>query len=81
MQVTCTLDDCPPGLFLFGDCLGVKSEYRRQNGSVEAFVVATGEAFWGGTKTPEDCNALRVIPVELVDTSSLRFVQFDDPTP
>ena len=73
MRVTYSLDECPPGLFLHGDCLGVKTEYRRQNGSVEAFVVASGEAFWGGTKTPEDCNALRVIPVQLVDTSSLRF--------
>ena len=43
-----TLDDCPAGLFMYGDTLGFKTEYRDQNGP-EAYVVASGEYFWGGT--------------------------------
>lgn len=37
----CTLAECPPGLFMFGKCLGFKSEYAN-----DIFVVDSGEAFW-----------------------------------
>ena len=78
MRLLCTLDACPPGLFIFEGCLGFKSEYRRANGSAEAFVVETGEAFWGGTSNAEACNALMVLPVEIVDTSGLRFSELPE---
>ncbi len=71
-----TLADCPPGLFLFVDCLGFKSEYH-SDGRVEAFVVSSGEYFWGGAKTHEEREALMVHPVELADAGSLRFVPLD----
>lgn len=43
-----TLEDCPPGLFLFDGRYGFKTEYRDQNGP-EAYCVESGEYFWGGT--------------------------------
>tara|TARA_R110002012_G_scaffold318358_1_gene536540 strand:- start:1382 stop:1624 length:243 start_codon:yes stop_codon:yes gene_type:complete len=55
---TVSLSECPPGLFLFEKCLGFKSEYDN-----DAFVVSSGEYFWGGTKSSEDRDALRVVPV------------------
>lgn len=65
----CTLQECPPGLFLFGDCLGFKSEYTISlttptlSNWPEAFVVASGEVFWGGTQTHRDRAELIVQPV------------------
>jgi hypothetical protein len=70
----CRLDECPAGLFLAGACLGFKSEYRNENGDCEAYVVASGEFFWGGAKTGEDRKALMVTPVEITDSSALRLV-------
>ena len=57
---TVSLSECPPGLFLFEKCLGFKSEYGN-----DAFVVASGEYFWGGAKSRKDRDALRVVPVEI----------------
>ena len=73
----CRLDECPPGLFLAGNCLGFKSEYRNDKGACEAFVVASGEFFWGGAKSAEDREALMVTPVEITDASALRLVSTD----
>lgn len=55
------LRNCPPGLFIFngaaGPCLGFKSEYittkkdatgRIAGSQTDAYVVASGEYFWGG---------------------------------
>lgn len=69
MRLTCTLAECPPGLFLFGGCLGFRSEY-----GTDAYVVSSGEAFWGGAKTKEERDALMVTPVEITDPSALRLV-------
>jgi hypothetical protein len=47
-----TLEDLPPGsLFMTLDmqCLGMKSEYHTEKGAVEAYIVGSGEFFWGGT--------------------------------
>lgn len=57
---TVSLSECRPGLFLFEKCLGFKSEYGN-----DAFVVSSGEYFWGGAKSREDRDALRVVPVEI----------------
>lgn len=73
----CTLNDCPPGLFIMGNCLGFKSEYRNDSGSPDAYVVASGEFFWGGAKTREERDALMVTPVELTDASALRLVNIE----
>ncbi len=58
-----TLDACPPGLFWFDDGkrsgLGVKTEYvtRVSDGTLmpDAFVVETGEYFWGGPLCAGGC--------------------------
>jgi hypothetical protein len=62
-----TLADCPPGLFRFNGELCFKSEYRtsRENGTsvCDAYVVASGEYFWGGTSVDSQREALKVQPV------------------
>lgn len=68
----CRLDQCPPGLFLAGDCLGFKSEYRTTSGRTEAFVVASGESFSGGAASSDDREGLMVTPVEITDATALR---------
>jgi hypothetical protein len=57
-----TLDACPPGLFLYEGRLGFKSEYRDANGP-EAYVVESGEYFWGGTDDVDVRLNLKVTPV------------------
>ncbi|HEX7856119.1 MAG TPA: hypothetical protein VF503_20760 [Sphingobium sp.] len=74
-----TLQACPPGLFLFNGYLGFKTEYPATvgkdngNGEVtwtvscwpEAYVVESGEFFWGGAKTHADRATLLVSPVNM----------------
>lgn len=62
------LDECPPGLFVFGKTLCFRSEYlttleapRRYQ--PDAYVVASGEYFWGGAKDSADRSSLMVQPV------------------
>lgn len=78
MKLACTLDECPPGLFILGNCLGFKSEYRTEKGLTEAYVVASGEFFWGGAKTGEERDALLVTPVEITDASAFRLVSMEE---
>lgn len=58
------LEECPPGLFVFGGTLGVKSEYRDEHGDIEVYVADSGECFWGGMQTAENRNAALVTPCE-----------------
>lgn len=60
----CTLTKCPPGLFVFGDSIGFKTEYSDANGP-EAYCVESGEYFWGGTSDREVRRALMVRPAYL----------------
>lgn len=69
-----TLADCPPGPFLFEGKLGFKTEYRAMVLDMgrlvtsrwpDAYCMATGEAFWGGTTRHRDRAALLVMPVTL----------------
>ncbi len=59
----CCLVKCPPGLFLSGESVGLKSEYRESNGQIEAYNEC-GEFFWGGAKTEAERRALIVQPLE-----------------
>ena len=75
---TCTLDDCPPGLFWFGDTLGFKSEYTTtlenpRRYQCDAYVVASGEYFRGGARDTAERATLIVQPV-----SAGRLVQIDE---
>lgn len=73
----CRLDQCPPGLFISGECLGFKTEYRTTTGWTEAFVVASGESFSGGAVSSEAREALMVTPVEITDAAALRLVSIE----
>lgn len=72
----CTLDELLPGtIFAFGDdCIAVKSEYRCNNGFIEAFIIDSGEQFLGGVHTAEEQNALMVQPLEIVDVDAVEVV-------
>lgn len=72
----CTLDDLPCGaIFAFGnDCIAVKSEYRCNNGLIEAFIVDSGEQFWGGVHTAEEQNALMVQPLAIEEVDAVEVV-------
>jgi hypothetical protein len=53
--------ECPIGLFLDDDVLCLKTEYHT-NGRADAFVVESGEYYWGGTDTAEAVNKVMVRP-------------------
>lgn len=61
------LDKCPVGLFLYGeDCLGMKTEYGNNEGRIDAFIVSSGEFFWGpAPQTIERQRAHLVWPIDL----------------
>jgi hypothetical protein len=42
----CTIEECPVGLFLSGDELVVKTEYRSNN-RPDAYIVSSGEYYCG----------------------------------
>lgn len=61
------LDECPEGLFWFNGALCFKSEYATMTSGnpvqPDAYVVASGEYFWGGAETSVDRSALMVEPI------------------
>ena len=62
------LKDLPPGsLFLYGDTMALKSEYRTEDGgAIESYIVGSGEMFWGGTSNPKELEKLEVFELEMV---------------
>lgn len=74
-----TLDELLPGtIFVFGDdCIAVKSEYRCNNGLIEAFIIDSGEQFWGGVDTAEEQNALMVQPLKIVEVVHGRWIPLE----
>lgn len=56
---TCTLAECPPGFFRFGDSINFKSEY----GDSDAYCGSSGEYFWGGTSDRNERARLIVEPL------------------
>lgn len=70
------LRDCPPGLFMFEGTLCFRSEYSTtlenpRRYQPDAYVVESGEYFWGGAKTSEERSALIVFPVEPITPADL----------
>jgi len=60
-----TFEKLPSGsLFICGSTLCLKTEYRT-NGNSDAYIVGSGEYFWGGTQTKEDRDKLEVIEVNI----------------
>lgn len=60
-----TLSVCPPGLFLFDNKYGFRTEYTDENGP-EAYCVESGEYFWGGAKNSKDRSLILVNPCIIV---------------
>lgn len=59
------LIDAPVGLFMSKEGeLCLKTEYIADWG-VEAYIVSSGETYWGGAKTAEERNNLDVTPIEV----------------
>ena len=71
-----TLGELLPGtIFAFGDdCIAVKGEYICSNGLIEAFIVDSGEQFWGGAKTAKEQNALMVQPLVIEEVEVVEVV-------
>ena len=57
------LCDVPVGLFLFEDTLCLMTEYSNAGCGREAYIVSSGETFWGGAKSKEERADLDVTPV------------------
>lgn len=59
-----TLADCPIGLFMseHGE-LCLKTEYGDNEGRIDAYIVSSGEFFWGGAKTRLEQRKVLVRPV------------------
>lgn len=63
-----TLTACPVGLFMYGDELCLKTEYRTARGAIEAYIASTGEFFWGAQpQTVESQLGQIVRPIEVVE--------------
>lgn len=62
------LKDCPPGLFLYKGALCFRSEYATMTetnpNQPDAYVVESGEYFWGGTSDSAARSNLFVEPLE-----------------
>jgi hypothetical protein len=73
----CTLDECPPGLFMYEGTLAIKSAHpgmvclkesppfdtwKIEPGNINAPLADGGCQFWGGTGTQEELRKLEVQP-------------------
>jgi len=68
------LKELPKGrLFKYGNTIGVKSEYRSESGAIEAFIIGSGEMFWGGTSKASKQRELEVIELELMDDPDINW--------
>ena len=53
------LRNCPIGLFIKDNTLGVKTEYGN-----ESYIVSSGEVFCGGAKTKQQIGDVLVLPIQ-----------------
>lgn len=63
------LDNCPIGLFLFGETLCLMTEYATLGSSGrqrDAYIVESGEYFWGGTTDAHERAQFMVTPCKVV---------------
>ena len=64
------LRDCPIGLFMSGDGeLCLKTEYGNNEGRIDAYIVSSGEFFWGAP--PQTIASQRMQKVRPVDGEAL----------
>ncbi len=62
-----SLNNCPVGLFYYEETLAVMTEYSTSLGQRDAYIVSSGEYFWGGTSDPKARGKLLVTPCDLVE--------------
>jgi hypothetical protein len=64
-----TLGDCPIGLFQSEDGeLCVRTQYAHSNGRIEAYIVSSGEFFWGRQpQTAANQRMQMVLPVTVTE--------------
>lgn len=63
----CTLLECPPGVFRYKGELCLKTEYSTCTLKPDAYILRTGEFFWGGTDGNIEARArLMVKPIKKV---------------
>lgn len=60
------LAECPVGLFWSGDTLCMKTEYGTNEGRIDAFIVDSGEFFWGAA--PQTIASQRASLVQPINT-------------
>ena len=59
------LSECPISLFLASNGeLCLKTEYGDNEGRIDAYIVSSGEFFWGGAKTRQDQRCVLVTPYD-----------------
>lgn len=59
------LSECPIGLFLAGEELCLKTEYGNNEGRIDAYIVSSGEFFWGNhPQTIANQRAQMVRPID-----------------
>lgn len=63
-----TLVECPIGLFWYGDTLCLKTEYGNNEGRIDAYIVESGEFYWGDP--PQTIASQRAQLVTPIDTDA-----------
>ena len=65
--VPLSLAECPIGLFLHGNTLGLKTEYSNNEGRIDAYIVESGEFFCGDQpQTVASQRSQMVVPLQVV---------------
>jgi len=65
MREDVTLADAPVGLFWCGETLALKTEYGNNEGRIDAYIVSSGEFFWG--HAPQSIASQRATLVTPID--------------
>jgi hypothetical protein len=65
------LADCPFGLFLWHETLALKTQYRARDSSIVAYVVSSGECFYGDARLCDELAKLMVRPVISADEEAV----------
>lgn len=55
----------PGTIFLYNNILALKTEYLTDEGCIEAYILNTGELFWGHAKTIDELYNIVVQPMML----------------
>jgi len=73
----CTLAECPIGLFICRDELCLKTEYGNNEGRIDAYIVSSGEFFWG--LAPQTIASQRAQIVRPIDCETAHRIASEKP--